>query len=281
MTMIDAHQHFWQLARGDYRFPRGDDPVLYRDFLPEDLAPQLQAEGIESTVVVQATDTVAETHYLLELAAGTPFIAGVVGWWDPRTPGALEDILALAPAGKLVGVRPMLQGLGDISFMLERGSLRQLERIAKMGLVFDALVEPSQLASIDRICREVPSLQVLVDHMAKPWRAPAGFEGWTRDMQGLALRANCAVKVSGFPFAAPPVGPSGAVEDLVAFLRSTFGQQRLLWGSDWPVAEREGGYHKVLTRMRALFPEAERNAVFGDNAARIYGLPRDKTSPTT
>ena len=85
----------------------------------------------------------------------------------------------------------------------------------------------------------------------------------------------------GVPFAAPPVGPSGVVEDLVAFLRSTFGQQRLLWGSDWPVAEREGGYHKVLTRLRALFPEAERNAVFGDNAARIYGLPRDTTSPTT
>jgi L-fuconolactonase len=195
-------------------------------------------------------------------------------------PGGLADLVALAPIGKLAGVRPMLQGLDDISFMLEHNSLAQLEQIAKIGLVFDALIEPRQLGTIDRICRLVPSLKVVVDHMAKPWRAPDRLDDWASGMRALAWHTNCAIKVSGFPFASVPAAAGEAIEDLVAFLRETFGPQRLLWGSDWPVAEREGGYHMVTSRMRAQFDEIEREAVFGGNTAGIYGLHTDKTSPT-
>jgi L-fuconolactonase len=99
-------------------------------------------------------------------------------------------------------------------------------------------------------------------------------------MHMLARDSNSTVKVSGFPFAAPPASAGGTVDDLVAFLRDAFGPQRLLWGSDWPVAEREGGYHIVSSRMRALFPELERDAVFGGNAARIYGVHAEMTDPT-
>ena len=84
MTTIDAHQHFWRLARGDYRFPSPGDPVLYRDFLPDDLEPRLADAGVTATILVQATDTVAETAFLLELAARSKYVAGVIGWCDPR-----------------------------------------------------------------------------------------------------------------------------------------------------------------------------------------------------
>ena len=275
MTIIDAHQHFWRLARGDYRFPRVGDPVLYRDFSPGDLEPLLRSSGVSHTIVVQATDTFAETQFLLELASTSSFIAGVVGWWDPRTPDGLVQIERLAQNDLLVGVRPMLQGLGDISFLTSPTSLTQLDAIAGRGLVFDALIDPSQLGTIGELCRLKPPLQVVIDHMAKPWRAPDRLANWIEDMRRLAQFQTCSVKVSGYPFAMS-AGSTETVEELVSVLRATFGADRLLWGSDWPVAEREGGYSMVLDRMQSLFTGAERRSVFGENAAAIYGLHRHR-----
>jgi len=253
--IIDAHQHFWELARGDYRFPRPGDPVLYRDFLPVDLAPLLRSNDVDQTILVQATDSFAETEFLLQIAAANPFVAGVVGWWDPRVADGLAHVERLAEGGRLVGVRPMLQGVDDISFILAPDALATLKRLAERGLVFDALVDPSQLQTIARLCGSLPSLKVVVDHMAKPWRAPGRLESWASSMRELARFDNCAVKVSGFPFASP-AEQGASVDALVATLREAFGIKRLLWGSDWPVAEREGGYSKVLDRMQALFSVA-------------------------
>jgi len=270
--IVDAHQHFWQLARGDYRFPRPDDRVLHHDFLPEMLAPILGEAGVSSTVLVQATDTLAETAFLLDLAARSAFIAGVVGWWDPRTPDALDDLLRLPGRAKLVGVRPMLQGLADISWLLAPHAVAELARLAGLGLVFDALVEPRQLSVIANLSRRLPHLKIVIDHMGKPWRTPGVLGDWAAAMADLATLENCAVKISGFPFAAGPPSPAEALDVIVALLRQRFGAARLLWGSDWPVVEREGGYAMALARMRLLIPEAAQPAVFGNNAISTYGL---------
>ena len=77
---IDSHQHFWQVARGEYHWMSPDVAALYRDYGPDDLAPLIARHGIERTILVQAAQTLAETHYLLAIADATPFVAGVVGW---------------------------------------------------------------------------------------------------------------------------------------------------------------------------------------------------------
>ena len=83
LMRVDSHQHFWRLARGDYGWlPKEAHPALYRDFAPADLAPLLADAGIERTILVQAAPTEAETHFLLDLAETTSFVAGVVGWAD-------------------------------------------------------------------------------------------------------------------------------------------------------------------------------------------------------
>jgi L-fuconolactonase len=271
LTTIDAHQHFWRLARGDYRFPSPGDPVLYRDFLPDDLAPRLADSGVAATILVQATDTVAETAFLLELAARSKFVAGVIGWCDPRVPTTLDELARLPGRETLVGVRPMLQGLGDVSWLIEPDALEQLDRVSGMGLVFDALVDPRQLGVISELCRRLPALKVVIDHMGKPWRAPGAFDLWSAEMQALAQADNCTVKVSGFPFATQG-DPAMTAEALVRALRNWFGKDRLLWGSDWPVVEREGGYRVALERMQAHFNGAERDAVFSANAVAVYRL---------
>lgn len=267
--IVDAHQHFWRLDRGDYVYPAPSDKLLYRDFMPADLEPALAAAGVAATVVVQATNTLAETAFLLELAAAHRFVAGVVGWWHPGGEGRLDRALALPGSERLVGIRPMLQRWDDVAWLLEPDSLCELADLAERGLVFEALVDSRHLATIRALCAALPGLKVVIDHMGKPWRHPDRLEEWSSDMQALGDAANCAVKVSGFPFAA---ASAGRPEDLVERLRGWFGTGRLMWGSDWPVAEREGGYHVVLDGMWRLFSDTERAAVFHGNAATLYGL---------
>jgi L-fuconolactonase len=81
--MLDAHQHFWKVDRGDYGWMTPDLKPLYRDFGPGDLSPHLEQAVVSRTVLVQAAETEAETDFLLEIAARTDFVAGVVGWVDP------------------------------------------------------------------------------------------------------------------------------------------------------------------------------------------------------
>jgi L-fuconolactonase len=270
--IIDAHHHVWRLDRGDYAFPAKGDPVLYRDFMPGDLAPILERAGVGRTVLVQATDTIEETGFLLEHAAATPFVAGVVGWWDPRSPDCTDRLRALRHAGRLVGVRPMLQKYDDVDWLLAPAAQDDLARMAGLGWAFDALVDARHLAVVAQLCLRLPNLRVVIDHMGKPWRLPDLWEHWTAGMERLAQCPNCWVKVSGFPFAAGSAGECGRLDRLLARLTQWFGTERLVWGSDWPVVEREGGYGQALQAMQARLAPHARPAVFGRNAATLYAL---------
>lgn len=273
--MIDAHQHFWRLARGDYAFPSPGDLVLYRDYMPGDLAPIIAASGVESTVVVQATDTLEESAFLLQLAEETPYVAGVVGWWDPRVPDSLDRLLSLPNRAALAGVRPMLQRSPDAEWLLEAGALADLERVATAGLVLDALVDARHLATMVALSRRLPSLKIVIDHMGKPWREPSLFDRWLTHMRELSGSANCWVKISGFPLSTKHNAEHSNPDKVVGHLRNWFGVDRLVWGSDWPVVEREGGYGAALGRMRTYFDNGESRKVFRSNAVTLYGLHAD------
>ena len=73
--LIDSHQHFWQLGRFDYPWMKSDNSILYRDYLPAQLEPLLRENGVEKTVLVQASNSVAESRWLLQLADENSFIA--------------------------------------------------------------------------------------------------------------------------------------------------------------------------------------------------------------
>src|SRR5690242_18041417 len=109
--IVDAHQHFWRIERGDYGWLTPALGPLHRDYLPADLAPVLRRTGVNRTVLVQAAPTDEETAFLLDLAADTPFVAGVVGWIDFERPDFGRALGSLARRPKFVGVRPMIQDL--------------------------------------------------------------------------------------------------------------------------------------------------------------------------
>ena len=270
---IDSHQHFWRLDRGDYHWMSPDLVALYRDYGPEDLAPLLARHGIGRTILVQAAATVAETEFMLAVAARTPFVAGVVGWADFADPDAPATIARLARDPLLVGLRPMVQDIANDDWLVRTDLAPAFRALREHGLVFDALVFPRHLSRLLVVLDRYPDLPVVVDHGAKPGIARRRLDPWRADMAAVAARPNTFCKLSGLVTEA---GARWGIEDLrpyVDHLLAVFGPERLLWGSDWPVVNLAGGYDSWREAALALLSglaETERDAVLGGNAERVY-----------
>lgn len=283
---LDAHQHYWRVARGDYHWLRADDPALepiHRDFGPADLAPLRAPHGIEATVLVQAADSTEETEYLLALADGEPSVVGVVGWVNLANEASVATLERWATRRVFRGVRPMLQDLPARDWIEHGPNKAVLAALPRLGLRFDALVKPWHLASLRRFVERHPALPVVIDHAAKPllvqgW--PAGWaEAWRRDLAALAAHPQVCCKFSGLLTEAVPLATVvegiAAVRPVWDTLLECFGPQRLMWGSDWPVLTLAAPYERWVAVSEALIGElapAEQQAVWRDSAARFYGI---------
>jgi L-fuconolactonase len=269
---IDAHQHFWRIARGDYGWIPSAGP-LARDFLPADLHALSAAAGIDGTIAVQAAPTVAETDFLLGLAAEPDAgILGVVGWApldDPSDPAL--DRLGGEPA--CVGLRPMLQDLPD-DWIVSAVRSDELARMAAHGLVLDVLALPRQLRHVLRALEPVSELTVVVDHLAKPdYGAPLGR--WGDDMRALAARPRTCCKLSGIVTEAGAGCSADDVRRHADLVLEAFGPDRVMFGSDWPVCLLAASHADVVAlaeQLTAGLGDAQRGAVFGATAARAYGI---------
>lgn len=285
---VDAHQHFWRLARGDYDWLDTSDPALAplaRDFEPEDLAPLRRAHGIGRTVLVQAAATMDETEHLLALAEGHPEIAGVVGWIDLADPGRLPVLERWARHPAFKGVRPMLQDLPDTEWIAHGPHPSMVQALIDLGLRLDALVKPPHLQALNRFVECWPALPVVIDHAAKPvlregwqadWVAP-----WKAGMAALAAHPQVCCKFSALltEADAAQIASPEAAEALIApvweLLMQRFGAQRVMWGSDWPVLNLASDYARwteLAGRFIDRLATADRQAVWGGTAEHFYGL---------
>ena len=272
---IDAHHHFWRLDRGDYGWLTRDLTGLYRDYLPADMAPLLASARIDRTILVQAAPTEAETDFLLGLADRTEHIAGVVGWTDFEAPDAAHRIAALAARPGLVGLRPMIQDIAADDWMLRPAIAPALKAMAEEGLVFDALVLPRHLKILREFIARNPALDIVIDHAAKPNIATGEIDNWARDMRMLARETMAVCKLSGLATEAAPGWTVDTLRPYVEVLLDAFGADRLMWGSDWPVLNLNGGYARWLDaaeQLTAGLSTGEREAIFGRTAAIFYGI---------
>lgn len=272
---LDAHQHFWAVARGDYGWLTPDLGPIYRDFLPDDLGPILQKWGIEGTILVQAAPTVSETRFMLKLAQETPFVKGVVGWVDFESDSAPALLDQLAQDPHLVGIRPMIQDIADVDWMLNPQFAPVFDAIVRNDLVFDALTLPQHLNALHTLAQRHPTMRIVIDHGSKPLIATGQIDGWAADMTALAGLENTSCKLSGLVTEA---GETWQIEDLapyVTHLLQAFGPDRLIWGSDWPVCTLAATYDawmNATSQILAPLSEDERAAVMGENAARLYRI---------
>ncbi len=273
--IIDAHHHFWRLDRGDYGWLTPELGLLYRDYEPADLAPEIAAAGVAGGIVIQAAPSEAETHFLLSLADHTPSILGIVGWTEFDAPQCPATIDRLAANRRLLGLRPMLQDLPD-DFIVSPAADRALAAMQANGLRFEALVRPRHLSRLVTVRERHPDLMIIVDHCAKPDIAGGAWSTWAEPLQRLAADGRTVCKLSGLVSEAAPGWTTDTLRRWVDLALDAFGPNRLLWGSDWPVLLQAGaGYGQWLCMADQLLSDLsadERAAVFGETARRVYGL---------
>lgn len=276
--MIDAHQHYWNPARGDYDWMPMDNEVLARQYAPADLTPHLKNHHIKATVLVQAAATIQETEYMLGIADATPSVAGVVGWIDFEKPEDLEHLKRLAKHPKFLGIRPMIQDLPDVDWMLREDVQWGFKAVCDLGLTFDALGFPQHLANFLTILKRYRDMRVVVDHCMKPQirdHSPDNLAFWADGMAKIAQETNAHCKFSALVTEARP---EWTVEDLRPYtdhLFKVFGPDRMMWGSDWPVCQLAATYDEwraAAIDLTSHLDEAGRAAVFGGTAKAFYQL---------
>lgn len=273
---VDCHQHFWQLARGGYGWLKPEMVAIYRDFLPLDLEPELKTSGINQTILVQADDNLEETRFLLSLAEQNDFVAGVVGWIDMEKPDAPDTLRELALYPKFKGIRPMLQDIANLEWVLQPILAPAFASLIEHDLSFDALVLPQHLDILSELMARYPELRVVIDHAAKPDIASGEIDRWSASMQVLASETSAYCKLSGLVTQA---GDQPTVEYLQPFvdaLLTHFGPDRLMWGSDWPVLNIVMAYHDWVTMFELLLcnlAPQDVEQIMGNTARGFYRLP--------
>jgi L-fuconolactonase len=280
---VDAHHHLWDPARADYPWLTDELAAIRRPFGPGDLRAAMAEAAIDATVLVQTRSSVEETEEFLATAATQREIAGVVGWVDLTAPDVADAIARLRtlPGGdRLVGIRHQVHDEPDADWLRRSDVRRGIAAVGAAGLVYDLLLRTRELpAAVDTV-RELPDVSFVVDHLAKPPIAEGGaaITRWEAAFQPLGGLPNVAAKVSGLVTEAD--WERWTVEDLVGPVRvalDVLGSERLLFGSDWPVCLLAADYGRVAAAAATALEAAglstsEREAVFGSNTARIYGL---------
>ena len=278
---IDAHQHFWDLGSGRYDWPTPAEGPIFRSFGPGDLQPELEAAGIARTVLVQTTDSLADTDSMLEVAAAYPFVAGVVGWVPLRDRKRAEAELE-SRSGRLCGVRHLVHREPDPDWLLRADVQPGLQLLATLGLPFDVVaVFPDHLRLVPEVAARHPDLVLVIDHLAKPPYRGDGWDAWANDLRAAAAAPRVYAKISGLDTAA---GPGWNVDELrraTDLALEAFGPGRLLFGSDWPVCRLVSAYGDVVRAtqelVNALTPR-EQDSVMGGTAAEVYHLAQEESS---
>jgi L-fuconolactonase len=270
---IDAHQHFWRYGPDTHGWIDDSMAPLRRDFLPGDLAPLLRDAGFDECLAVQAQTNVAETEWLLSLAAEHDFIRAVVGWVDLCRPQARDDLARLAADPKLAGIRHVVQS-EPAGFMTRDDFRRGIAALAEFDLVYDILIYARQLPEALEFVRAFPDQPFVIDHIAKPDIRGGGFKAWRRDMEAIAREPHVWCKLSGMVTEADwRAWSPAAFEPYLDVVLDAFGPQRCMIGSDWPVSTLAGDYRAVtgiVTAYVERLPPPDRRAILGRTASLVY-----------
>jgi L-fuconolactonase len=276
---IDAHHHLWDLSSRPQEWLDGPElAVIRRDFGLSDLRAVTGPAGVDATVLVQVLNDIDETAEFLAVAGKSELIAGVVGWVDLTAPDVAEqlDRLRSGPGGdRLVGVRHLVQSEPDPDWLMRPAVIAGLRAVRDAGLAYDVLTRPHQLPSAVEVARMVPDLTFVLDHLSKPDIEGRSLEPWASHLAALAAEPNVSAKLSGLVTEAGPQWTADQLRPYAEVALETFGPDRLMAGSDWPVCLLAATYDEVFSAAEQLcsgLSAAERDQVFGGTAERVYRL---------
>jgi L-fuconolactonase len=273
---IDSHQHFWRYRQADFPWIDERMSILRQDYLPWHLERELRAAGVDGVVAVQARQSLAETEWLLQLAAQHPFIKGVVGWVPLAAADVGDALDRLQADAKLKAVRHVVQDEPDPDFILRADFNAGIRALQPRSLAYDILIFarhlPQTIAFVDRHPRQV----FVLDHLAKPRIAAGEIEPWAAHLRELARRPNVFAKISGLVTEADwKTWRTADLRRCFDVALEAFGPRRLMVGSDWPVCLVACAYarwHELVRGWIAALSPAEQARILGGTAAEAYRL---------
>lgn len=272
---IDAHQHFWKFDPVRDGWINNDMKVIQRDFLPEDLKPVLAARSVDGCVAVQADQSEDETHFLLSLAEKHDFIKGVVGWVDLRSDKLRDRLHYFSQFPKLKGFRHVVQGEPK-GFLSNPAFINGVRLLRSLNFTYDLLLYHHQLEEALVFLQQVPDVNIVIDHIAKPSIRTGEKTQWELNMAAAATFKNVWCKVSGMVTEAD--WKNWKTGDFTPYLDEVFeafGPERILYGSDWPVCLIAASYdqqYAIVESFISNLSQHEKNLVMGENARRFYNL---------
>lgn len=276
MKKIDSHNHFWKYHPVKDTWITDDMKVIQRDFLPIDLKPILEENGFDGCVAVQADQSEAETHFLLEQAKENDFIKGVVGWVDLRSPDLGSRLDYFSQFNKLKGFRHIVQAESDENFLLRPDFCNGIAQLEQYNFTYDILIFPKHLSVALAFVQQFPNQKFVIDHLAKPDFKQANFHEWEKGIREIANCKNVSCKISGLVTEAD--WNNWTELDFTYCLdvvTESFGIKRLLFGSDWPVSLLAATYkqsYAIVEHYFSKFSSEEQERIWGKNAIEFYNL---------
>lgn len=273
---IDAHQHFWMFDPVRDTWIDGSMKKIQRNFLPQNLQPVLQKNGIDGCVVVQSDQSEKENLFQLSNAMQNDFVKGVVGWVDLQAKDIEPKLSHYSCYQKMKGFRHVLQGEKNRALMLERNFMNGIGLLEKYHFTYDLLIFPDQLQYAKKLVAAFPNQKFVIDHIAKPYIKARTLDGWKQDMQAIAQLPNVSCKISGMVTEADwKKWRSSNFTPYLDVVVEAFGTKRILYGSDWPVCLVAASYSKmkaIVDQYFDSFSNSEKHAFYGGNAIKFYDL---------
>jgi L-fuconolactonase len=291
MRIVDAHHHLWDPSEVDYELLRrvGRLAPLARRFDAAAFDAVARAHGVSAAIAVEATsagaDPATETAWLLDQVGRSTVTRAVVAWApleDPAIGSYLDALLAHArEAGvRVAGIRRSFESVPE-GFIAQESVARGVREAVARGLVIDLVLFGDRLAETVELVGRVPEASFVLDHLGKPRMSAGEVPDWWEAIGRLAARPNVVSKVSGLSTMATTDAWEAELEPLVRRAAETFGWERLMFASDWPICDLAGGYARWLDFLGTMTRDAsagERDAFLAGTADRIY-RPRDGLSP--
>ncbi len=279
--IVDSHVHLWDEAHTPQPWMTAETEPIARPFGPDDLQPLLDRNGVDAVVLVQGACLDSDTDYLCMEAARQPWIAAVTVWLqldDSRRAGERLEELERRP--KVRAVRHLIHDEADPHWIMQATVLESLRLLEQAGMVLELpVVYPDHFDDVVRLADRFPDLVLVIDHLGKPPLASGDLGDWERRLRACAAAPNVYTKLSGLNTAlghadwmAADFVPAATVAV------GAFGADRVMCGSDWPVALLNGDYDRVWRATRdvvAAVAPGHEEALLGGTATRVYRLADD------
>jgi L-fuconolactonase len=276
--IVDAHVHLWDAAHTPQSWMTPEVAEIARPFGPSDLRPLLDRNRVDSVILVQGANLDSDTDYLLVEARRQPWIAAVTAWLRLDEPEQARTRLEeLRAHPKFRAVRHLVHMEDDPHWVVSERVLESIALLERTGVVFEVpVVYPDHFDDVVELAERFPLLTIVVDHLGKPPPGSRRFDDWVAMLGACADRPNVYAKLSGLNTTLERDDWSD--DDLVPATSAaleTFGPERLMCGSDWPIALLNGDYDRVwqtTLRLVEMLAPGHEEALLGGNAAHVYRL---------